>query len=41
MEAWGSFGNMHRENELIKNLIPRAGFAKDFELSDHSAAQGQ
>ena len=40
MEAWGLFGNTHGENELIKNSIPRARFAKHFELSDHSAAKG-
>ena len=40
MEAWGSFGNTHGENELFKNSIPKAGFAKDFKLSDHSAVEG-
>jgi len=40
MEAWGSFENTHGENELVKNSIPRVRFAKDFELSDHSVAEG-
>ena len=40
MEAWDSFGNTHGHNKLIKKSIPRVGFAKDFELSDHSAAEG-
>ena len=36
-----SFGNTCTKNELIKNSIPRVGFAKDFELSDDFVAEEQ